>query len=45
MPYEIMESKLLFQHHALSGYVSMLALTHTLRYDLDCLTTVEGILF
>ena len=29
MPYEIRESRLLFEYHALSGYVAMLALTHT----------------
>ena len=29
MPYEIRESMLLFEHHALSGYVPMLTPIHT----------------
>ena len=29
MPYEIRDSRLLFEHHALSGLVPMLAPTHT----------------
>ena len=29
MPHEIRESRLLFERHALSGYVPMLAPTHT----------------
>ena len=29
MPYDIRELRLLLEHHALSGYVTMLALAHT----------------